>query len=203
MTEQDRRKQIMEGALHVFSEQGYHKASIKEIAKAAGIKSSALIYHYFADKKAVLSAILTELTPFAEIPIFRDTPPAHFMETPPDVLLPTIAKRILSLLDNRLILGTIRIFLSEAARMDEIGDAIADFQQHGLNFLGKYLQHYVEKGYFRAHDTSVSSRAFVGIMLTYVLGTAIFSGVREGMPPRDVYVEEAVRLFIEGLRKRE
>src|SRR5687767_11424507 len=139
MTEQDRRLQILEGALHVFSEQGYHKASIKEIAKAAGIKSSALIYHYFADKKAVLGAILSELTPFSVIPIFRDEPPVEFMASPPEILLPKIARRVLSLLDNPLILAAIRIFISEAAKMNEVGDAIAEFQKKGLRFFSAYL----------------------------------------------------------------
>jgi TetR/AcrR family transcriptional regulator, mexJK operon transcriptional repressor len=203
MTEQDRRQQILEGALHVFSEQGYHKASIKEIAKAAGIKSSALIYHYFADKKAVLTAILYELTPFADIPIFKDEPPAEFMDTLPEIMLPRIAKRLLTLLDNPLILAAIRIFISEAAKMNEVGDAVSDIQKRGLRFFSAYLNHHIETGYFRPHDTAVSSRAFVGIMMAYILGYVMFSGVREGMPGRDVYVDEAVRLYVEGLRQRD
>ena len=203
MTEQDRRQQIMEGALQVFSEQGYHKASIKEIAKAAGIKSSALIYHYFADKKAVLGAIISELTPFAEIPIFKDEPSAEFMASPPHILMPKIAKRVLSLVDNPLVLAAIRIFIGEAARMNEVGDAIAEFQKKGLRFLQSYLKYHIETGYFRPHDTAVSSRAFVGLMLAYVLGHSMFSGVREGMPSRDVYVDGVVEIFIEGLRKRD
>lgn len=203
MTEQDRRQQILEGALHVFSEMGYHKASIKEIAKAAGIKSSALIYHYFADKKAVLQAILTELTPLVDIPIFRDDLPQEFLETPPDILMPKIAKRILSLLDNPLVLATARIFIGEAARMNEVGEAVADFQKHGLRFMGLYLQHHIDTGYLRPHDTATSSRAFIGMMLVYILGNSLFVGVREGMPQRDAYVEEAVQIFVEGLRKRD
>jgi TetR/AcrR family transcriptional regulator, mexJK operon transcriptional repressor len=203
MTDQDRRQQILEGALHVFSEQGYHKASIKEIAKAAGIKSSALIYHYFADKKAVLGAIIQELTPFAEVPIFRDEPREEDFATLPDILLPRVGKRVLSMIDNQLIMATIRIFISEAARMNEVGDAVSDIQKKGLMFFSRYLEYHIKTGYLRPHDTAASSRAFIGMMLAYVLGQTIFSGVREGMPAREVYVDEAVRLFVEGLRNRE
>jgi TetR/AcrR family transcriptional regulator, mexJK operon transcriptional repressor len=203
MTEQDRRQQILEGALHVFSEQGYHKASIKEIAKAAGIKSSALIYHYFADKKAVLGAIIQELTPFAELPIFRDEPREEDLAVLPDILLPKVGKRVLGMMDNPLIMATIRVFISEAARMNEVGDAVADIQKKGLKFFRRYLDYHIKTGYLRPHDTATSSRAFIGMMLAYVLGQAIFSGVREGMPAREIYVDEAVHLFIEGLRNRE
>jgi TetR/AcrR family transcriptional repressor of mexJK operon len=203
MTEQDRRQQILEGALHVFSEQGYHKASIKEIAKAAGIKSSALIYHYFADKKAVLGAIIEEMTPFADIPIFRDDVPKHILDIMPEILLPMVCNRILSMVDNPLILAAIRLFISEAAKMNEVGDAVADIQKKGLAFFSAYLQHHIRTGYLRPHDTAASSRAFIGMMLAYVLGQAIFSGVRDGMPAREVYINEAVRLYIEGLRKRD
>jgi AcrR family transcriptional regulator len=41
--EPDRRGQILEAALRVFAERGFHKARIKEIAREAGIKSPALI----------------------------------------------------------------------------------------------------------------------------------------------------------------
>ncbi len=200
MSEQDRRQLILEGALKVFSEQGYHKASIKEIAKAAGIKSPALIYHYFADKKAVLAAILTEMTPFSDIPIFQDDVPSDLLDRLPDILLPMAITRIFAFLDNPRILATIRVFISEAARMDEVGDAVAEFQQHGLRFLSRYIQHHIDSGYFRPHDTATSSRAFIGMMLAYVLGQAVFPGMRDGFPQRDAYIDDSVRIFVKGLR---
>ncbi len=47
----DTKQKILTAALDCFSEKGYAAASIKDISVAAGIKSSALIYHYFANKE--------------------------------------------------------------------------------------------------------------------------------------------------------
>ena len=45
-----RRQQIIDGALAVFAEKGFDKATNQEIAAAAGISSADLIYHYFDSK---------------------------------------------------------------------------------------------------------------------------------------------------------
>ena len=49
LTAQERRAEILEAALEVFSARGYHPASIDEIAQAAGV-SKALIYEHFESK---------------------------------------------------------------------------------------------------------------------------------------------------------
>jgi AcrR family transcriptional regulator len=54
---QKRRQGIMETALELFAEQGYHNTSISKITKAAGI-SKGLMYNYFKSKDALLDAIL-------------------------------------------------------------------------------------------------------------------------------------------------
>ncbi len=47
---EDKRKNIIDSALKVFGENGYRKASIRDIATEAGI-SKAMIFHYFGTKK--------------------------------------------------------------------------------------------------------------------------------------------------------
>lgn len=56
---EDRRRTIMDTALEVFSENGYAKASISEIARKAGV-SKGLMYNYFDSKEDLLSSIMTE-----------------------------------------------------------------------------------------------------------------------------------------------
>ena len=53
----DRKKAILDAALHVFSEQGYHNTSIIEVSKEAGI-SKGLIYNYFDSKEELLDILL-------------------------------------------------------------------------------------------------------------------------------------------------
>ncbi|MCB0125809.1 MAG: TetR/AcrR family transcriptional regulator [Caldilineaceae bacterium] len=62
-TYDERRQQIIQGALQAFSEKGYLGASNKEIAQAAGINSAPLIYHYFENKEALFQAVIQECMP--------------------------------------------------------------------------------------------------------------------------------------------
>lgn len=54
---QKRKAEIMETALALFAEQGYHNTSISKIAKTAGV-SKGLMYNYYDSKEALLDAIL-------------------------------------------------------------------------------------------------------------------------------------------------
>ena len=47
---EQRRQQIIDGALQVFASKGFERATNKEIARAAKVRSPGLIYHYFKDK---------------------------------------------------------------------------------------------------------------------------------------------------------
>lgn len=57
----DKRKQIMDAAVKLFAEKGFHAASISLIAKEAGI-SKGLMYNYFDSKETLLKEIMDELT---------------------------------------------------------------------------------------------------------------------------------------------
>src|ERR1700745_4113492 len=52
----DRRAQILEAAMVCFAKQGFHQTSMHDISAEAGI-SVGLIYRYFANKEAVISAM--------------------------------------------------------------------------------------------------------------------------------------------------
>lgn len=42
----DKKKQLLDAALHVFATQGFEKASMREIAASAGLTTGAIYYHY-------------------------------------------------------------------------------------------------------------------------------------------------------------
>jgi TetR/AcrR family fatty acid metabolism transcriptional regulator len=60
-----RRNQILDAATRVFAEKGFHRATIKDIARVAGI-ADGTIYTYFASKTDVLLGILNRLNESAE-----------------------------------------------------------------------------------------------------------------------------------------
>ncbi len=60
-----RRTQILDAATTVFAEKGFHRATIKDIARVASI-ADGTIYTYFASKTDVLLAILNRLNETTE-----------------------------------------------------------------------------------------------------------------------------------------
>ncbi len=56
---QEKRSLIVQTALQLFAERGYHSSSISQIAKQAGI-SKGLIYNYFESKDAILETIILD-----------------------------------------------------------------------------------------------------------------------------------------------
>src|SRR5919205_265124 len=57
MCADDRRKQIAEVAMRLFSERGFRGTTTKEIAQAAGV-SEAIIFRHFATKDDLYTAII-------------------------------------------------------------------------------------------------------------------------------------------------
>jgi TetR/AcrR family fatty acid metabolism transcriptional regulator len=55
-----RRNHILDAAIKVFADKGFHRATIKDVAQAAGI-ADGTIYNYFENKTALLLGILDRL----------------------------------------------------------------------------------------------------------------------------------------------
>jgi TetR/AcrR family transcriptional repressor of nem operon len=68
---------IVEAAMALFWEHGYERTAIADITAAAGVRSGSL-YHFFATKEDVLTAVLERyldaLTPQVMAPAFASTP---------------------------------------------------------------------------------------------------------------------------------
>jgi AcrR family transcriptional regulator len=65
LSEDERRAQIIDGCLEVLAREGYRRASLSRIARAAGV-SKGLVSHYFADKEALM-----EQTAIATVGLLR------------------------------------------------------------------------------------------------------------------------------------
>ncbi len=55
----DKRARILEAAIKVFAEKGYHGSRVSDIAAEAGI-AYGLVYHYFKNKEEILATIFEE-----------------------------------------------------------------------------------------------------------------------------------------------
>lgn len=58
-TREETRRQIVDEAFRLFSQSGFSRTSVRDIAAAVGVTDAAL-YHYFASKKELLDAVFEE-----------------------------------------------------------------------------------------------------------------------------------------------
>ena len=187
----------MEAALRVFAERGFHKATIKEIAREAGIKSSALIYWYFEDKDDLLHTVMAEFSPLLQQVI----DPNALMDRSPDEVLPLIAKALLDSYDDPALVQLLRVALSESVLNPEASSYfLRDAQKMVFSFFITYLQHQIELGTLRLHDPQSTARSFFGTLVIYILSREIFPHFKTGLPDKEQYVKDVVGIFLDGLR---
>ncbi|HEY0582865.1 MAG TPA: TetR/AcrR family transcriptional regulator [Chloroflexota bacterium] len=193
-----RRAQILEAALHVMAEHGFHGASIKRIAARAGLKSPALIYWYFKDKQALFDALLDNMAPF--LALVAD--PEPLLDLPPDIVLPRLADGFLRTTSQPHVGRLVRLLLSESARHPAVASF---FAERGplviLNFLERYLAHQAALGHLRPHDSAAAARVFMGMLIVYLLGHELFPVIGKGFPPADDYAPTVVAIFLNGLQQ--
>ena len=194
--ELDRREQILGAAFEEFSEKGFKGATIKSIARAAGLQSPALIYWYFPDKETLFREVLGSRIPVLRA--VRDS--AGLMDLPPEEVLPKIARGYLSTFDNPAAQRMVRLIVGEAMRRPEIADILGNAViKRVLGFLKGYMARQVELGRLRPHDVRSSARAFMGMLIPQAGGKLFFPAIREDGLTDEEHIQTAVNVFLKGL----
>jgi AcrR family transcriptional regulator len=186
-----RREQIVEAATRVFAEKGFRRATIREVAREAGI-SEGTIYNYFEDKDAILMAILEKLNETERrAEDFEEGMAATFEE-----FLGEYLRRRMSLMwENR---EVFRVVLSELlvnAELRELylGQVVAPTMRIAEdNFRSRMKQ-----GEVRETDSALAMRSVAGAVLgVLVLGML---GDQEVVSRPEEVPEVLAKLLVHGL----
>lgn len=194
---EERRRLIVEAALALFSQKGFRGTTTKEIAEAAGC-SEATLFKYFATKEELYSAIL-EAKSRIEKTLAKA---AHAASRKDDVgVFRAVGLEILTQTEHDPSL--MRLLLYSALEGHELSEMFFRSRVRRLHeFLSAYIQGRIEDGMFRPIDPLVAARAFVGMVVHYLLIHEIF-GVKK--PPHvspERIIETFVTLFLDGIKKR-
>ena len=126
-THREKRKQILDAAIRVFADNGYHGARVSDIAEHAGV-AHGLLYHYFSSKEEVLRTIFAEN--WGElIARFRAV---EETDEPADQKLEGIAKILLRTWRNDPALVTVmvrEVARSQHIQFVEVGEAFSILQR--------------------------------------------------------------------------
>lgn len=192
-----RRAQIMDGALKVFASKGFDRATNSDVARAAGIKSPGLIYHYFPGGKGeLLEQVLDRYMPPLEIIKGGE----RLMDVPPREMLTRLARSFMALLDNGAALAALKVLLGEAMRRPTVAAMLNQVgPQRGLAFLTRYLAHQMERGTLRRMDPGAAVRCFAGPIIAYLLTREFFVQPDSATLSPETMVASAVDVFLRGM----
>ena len=195
MEESDRRVQILDAAFEEFSEKGYKGATIKGIARAAGLQSPALIYWYFPDKEALFREVLG-----AKVPVVRAVAePDGLMDLPPEEMLARLGRAYFAF--ERMDVRTLKLVIGEAVRRPQVAETfVRSGPARVLDFLKAYMERQIELGRLRPHDARSSARAFIGMLIPQLAGQLFFPALVEDGLTDEEHLETAINIFLSGLR---
>jgi AcrR family transcriptional regulator len=163
----EKRKLILDAAIRVFADHGYHGARVGDIAEDAGV-AHGLLYHYFASKDDVLRTIFTENWG-ALIARFRAVEAST--ESAPDKL-EGIAKILLRTWRNDPALVTVMV--REVARSQQLQDRVDEIRE-AFAIVQRIIEDGQATGAFRDDvDARLASWLFYGgleeVLTGWVLG---------------------------------
>ncbi|NJK79093.1 MAG: TetR/AcrR family transcriptional regulator [Chloroflexaceae bacterium] len=190
-----RRQQIIEGALRVFADKGFEKATNKDIAQAAGIGSPGLIYHYFADKDDLFQRVLEH-----HLPIFRILEQGErIYAMPPHEALLLITHTIFGVLNDPIKITFIKLTIGEAIRRPELADLVGRLLPgRGLRFLSNYFEYLMDQGVLRRAEPRALARTFIGAILAYIITVVVFKQPDLVVVTPEVMAQTLVDTFLNG-----
>jgi len=194
-----RRQRILDGALEVFASKGFEKATIKDIAAAAGVGSPALIYHYFKDKADVFEHLAGQRIPLLELVRHPDA----FMRLPPREALTAFASGLARAADNRGTISLMKLMLGESLRRPAVAAMLnAVGPSRGFALLARYLDQQMELGVLRRMDLGIAVRCFFGPIAAYILTREVFTQPDSRTLTGDQMIAAAVDVFLRGMEIR-
>jgi AcrR family transcriptional regulator len=191
------RKQILDASLRLFSEKGFARTSVRDIAHAAGITDAAIYYH-FASKRELFEALFEERGITSALTELERA----VISAPPCETFTGIARSALNIMQrNR---DFMKVLFSEATNEDPI--ASEDYRmvtERWRKAMARMLGDFVEQEQLPAMDVELVSKQLVELPIGAFLDQ-IMSGesrqMEEASPELVARVSSAVERFVIGLQ---
>jgi TetR/AcrR family fatty acid metabolism transcriptional regulator len=185
-----KRELILQAALKVFSDRGFHKAKIEEIAQEAGV-GKGTVYEYFTSKKQLFQEMLKD-----RIETFNE----HIKDAVEKEK--STRGKLLCIIKESIIVGRHfrhlnKMALLETTLIDEsFRHWLLDMHAYRLSAIGEILQEGIDKGELKPLNVSLFARLFYGGLGTLVSPIA-------GMDMTQIDVDktagEIVDLYLQGV----
>ena len=161
--ERNTRRQILDASLRLFSEHGFARTTVRDIARNAGITDAAIYYH-FASKQELLEALFEEK---GIVPALQELEQAAGELAPRDALL-AIARQAMSLLESSH--DFVRLVFMEALGSEP--GAVAEYRSLMERWeagVSRLLRVYMQRGLLQQLDADVAAREMVTLVFAAFL----------------------------------
>jgi AcrR family transcriptional regulator len=190
-----RRNQILDAAASVFAEKGFHRATTKDIASAAGV-SEGTIYNYFDSKADLLIGIMSRLV---ELQQLSGELTDGLQADVKDFFRAILGQRISRMPQSQ---EMIQAILPEVLVNPELRERF--YQQFVLQLttlLEQYVETRIKLGHVRPVDVPLTVRTiqgmFVGLFVLRILGDETLLAKWEDLP------EVVASLIFDGVRPKD
>jgi len=191
----ERRKQLIEVSIDLFSRKGFAGTTTKEIAAAAGV-TEAIIFRHFATKQDLYTAIVERMCSRDETAGWLRGAESLMERNDDEALLRYLMKGILDFTqaDRRYE----RLILFAALE----GNELALMHQNATSWIGKSVLEYIARrqreGAIIAASPELVLFALVGTVKFYAARKYLFGCGDEADDQRAI--EDLVRIFVNGIR---
>ncbi len=188
----ERRASLLQAATQVFSQKGYHQASVADIIEYAGV-ARGTFYLYFQSKRHVFDCILDHLLQQIQGAIrpIRLEPGAP---SPLEQLRDTLRRIISFALREK---EQTRILLDRAIGLDKESDArLTEFYESLLSSIDSAIRHGIALGFVRPCATHIAARCILGSMKE-IVGHVSLSG--QAVDELDEILDEILNFGLNGL----
>jgi AcrR family transcriptional regulator len=172
MAAEDRREQIIEVAVRLFSQKGFRGATTKEIASAAGV-NEAIIFRHFATKSDLYAAIIDRKANSAGMKALRNALAEAMEQSDDRQVFETLAFHVLEFHEHDD--TAMRLLLYSALEGHELAEMITrNYILRTHQQLAEYVKKRMADGVFRRVDPMVAVRGFMGMVIGHVMNKKFF-----------------------------
>ncbi|MEM1411333.1 MAG: TetR/AcrR family transcriptional regulator [Pseudomonadota bacterium] len=188
---EEKRRDILAAATHLFTVAGYEGTSVDDIATAAGV-SKQTVYSHFGNKENLFGVAVSEKC--RESGVDADV---IEMNQPPEVLIPQIARRFVGLVKSPEALRIYAICTNSTESHPRIAEL---FYLHGpkktVDALAEYLRQQNEVGRLAIDDPAAAAWQFFCMLKGEAHMRAQFG--LEGLPAEEeeAYIDQCVAMFL-------
>jgi len=197
---EERRNQILDAAALLFARKGYKGATIREIAREAGV-AEGTIYNYFDSKHDLLISLPQRIS-WPMVSSFVRSARSQGPDTVADDEEQMVQLLQASMGSIQQHTDAVKVLLAYIPFMEE--EIQSQFLEQTTLFFTRifdlegFLQSRIEAGTFRSLDTAIAARAFVGMVLIFVLSQEILPGRKAVPMSYEKIAREVVQLFLYG-----